>query len=227
MNLYRLDSYQLLLRAKDLYKATLLQSLVFGLLASVCWFIPQVYFLKNQKFTPSFLILLTLSWFGSFLFWGVTIVYQYGKLHNFNYSFSQAIILGLKRIFPALTTLILYLLIVISGTVLLIIPGFILAFTLMFSFFLVITNKATIFGALSESHRLVWRSFSSVMLVLSNPLLIYSALSLFIYLLVLKFTTIDQFYLFSIVTQTLVQILCLPYLFAVSLCLIQNLERRK
>lgn len=222
-----LDSFQLLLRAFNLYKTTFWPAILLSLFAAGCWFEPQFFFISTK--VPSLKLLL---WFipaglGALTLWTSIIIYQYGAMHIFDYSIEQALLLSLKRVIPTIIVLLLYLIIVACGTILLILPGFVFSITLMLSMFLVITNKSNIMDALLTSHKLIWPELPRVCLIMSVPIFIYLGPSLVSYLLIMNLVlSFEDFHYYATLAQAAIQILTLPYLFCVALCLMQDLEIR-
>jgi hypothetical protein len=227
VNQTSLDRYQILARAFKVYKTTLGPALIFSALGACSWFYPQLTIADPNQFSLTTFSRLIPAWIGAFIFWMGLIIYQYGSIHSFNYTPIQSLMLGLRRLIPGLIATLMYAVFVICGTLLLILPGLILSVTLMFSFFLVTTHKSGIMDSLFYSHRLVWGQFWRTSSIISTPILIHALLTIVSYLLLLLYSEPSHFYLYSTITQALIQIIILPYLFSVALCLMQDLEIRQ
>ncbi|MFO1257663.1 MAG: hypothetical protein U1E78_04520 [Gammaproteobacteria bacterium] len=222
-----LDSFQLLLRALTLYKSTFWPAALLSLFAAGCWFEPQFFFISTKDLSLKLALWFIPAGLGAFILWMSVVIYQYGAMHIFDYTIGHALLLSLKRLGPTVIVLLLYMVIVACGTILLILPGFILSMTLMLSIFLVVTNKSSIMNALLYSHNLIWPELLRVSLIISVPIFIYIAPSLVSYLLIMKLAlSFEHFHYYATLAQAFIQILTLPYLFCVALCLMQDLEIR-
>lgn len=82
---------------------------------------------------------------------------------------------GLRRLGPALFAFLLYILAMLVGLVLLIIPGLILMISLMLSFYIVTLENAGGLAAIKRSHRLVWGNWWRTATVITVASLIYMA----------------------------------------------------
>lgn len=222
-----LDSFQLLLRALTLYKTTFWPAILLSLFAAGCWFEPQFFFISTKDLSLKLIVWFIPAGLGAFALWMGLIIYQYGAMHIFDYTIGQSLLFSLKRLVPSTIVLLLYIIIVACGTILLILPGLILSITLMLSMFLVITNKSSMMDAFLYSHKLIWPELLRVSLIISVPIFIYLAPSLVSYLLIMKMTlTFEDFHYYATLAQAAIQIFTLPYLFCVTLCLMQDLEIR-
>lgn len=96
-------------------------------------------------------------------------------------SLGEALLLGLRRLLPLLAVTILYMIILILGFLLLLIPGIIFGLSLMFSFYIVLLEGKGPLAGLAESHRLVWGNWWRTLVIVS----VASVIVLAAYLLVL------------------------------------------
>jgi len=84
-------------------------------------------------------------------------------------SLSAALSTGLKKLLPVLIGLILYMVAVIVGSVLLVIPGIILMMSLFFYSMLIVVDDSGMVASLKTSHRLVWGNWWRTTTVLMVP----------------------------------------------------------
>lgn len=99
-----------------------------------------------------------------------------GTAHGVGAAFSS----GLPKVLPLLGSSLLFTLAVLVGCVLLVIPGLILMFSLIFFTYLIaLDNKGPIEG-LKESHKLVWGNWWRTVIVITIGGLIYFAIVLLI-----------------------------------------------
>lgn len=125
----------------------------------------------------------------------------------------------------------LYALIVLSGTMLLIVPGIILSVSLLFSFILVITENQPVLQTLTLSHRLVWGHWWHTVIVISIPLVIniaatLSGLLIIGGILVNHGLSFSKIYIASSLYTIVLQTLFIPLIFSVALVLLHDLRQR-
>jgi hypothetical protein len=137
---------------------------------------------------------------------------------------------ALQKFFPLILLTLLYALIVLSGTMLLIVPGIILAISLMFSFILLIIDNQNILQSLMMSHRLIWGRWWYTVFMMSFPFLINIILFL---ATLLAINLLSQHFYFSELYNTLsfffillMQAFILPFVFSVALLLIYHLKQK-
>lgn len=137
---------------------------------------------------------------------------------------------ALQKLLPLILLILLYALIVLSGTMLLIVPGLILAISLMFSFILLIIDNQNILQSLMTSHRLVWGNWWYTIFIMSFPILINVILFL---AAVLAINLLNAHYHFSAIHYTLsffsillIQAFILPFVFSVALLIIYHLKQK-
>ncbi|VAW52398.1 hypothetical protein MNBD_GAMMA06-777 [hydrothermal vent metagenome] len=99
---------------------------------------------------------------------------QYAVSNNGN--FGDAIILGAKKTLPVFLAMLLYMLAMMLGFVLLVIPGLILMLTLLFFQVLIVTEDKGIIESLKASHNLVWGNYWRTATVITIPLFVIYAL---------------------------------------------------
>lgn len=83
-----------------------------------------------------------------------------GRMHsvhaNREITVGESMSLSLSCMLPLVGSLLLYGLAVVAGSMLLLIPGVILAVSLMFAPYMVVIDRAGILDSLRQSHKLVW-----------------------------------------------------------------------
>ncbi|MDX2507767.1 MAG: hypothetical protein QNL62_25280 [Gammaproteobacteria bacterium] len=89
---------------------------------------------------------------------------------------TDAIILGLKKLWPVFLAMVLYMVAIMLGFVLLVIPGLILLLTLLFFQVLIVNEDAGVVESLKTSHRLVWGNYWRTATVITIPIFIIYAL---------------------------------------------------
>lgn len=145
-------------------------------------------------------------------------------------------ITAIKHALIKLPTLLLlavvYAIIVLSGTMLLIVPGIILAFSLMFSFILVLTDNQTMLQTLITSHRLVWGNWWHSFLTICMPLLLNIILSLTCFITVAEVAINAQLSLPTTILiltpiNAIIQMIMIPLILSVLLVLLHDLRQRK
>jgi hypothetical protein len=87
--------------------------------------------------------------------------------------YGQAVGVGLRKLFPVIGAVLLYILAVIVGSILLIVPGIILMLSLIFYMPLIVCDNQGPIAALKTSHRLVWGNWWRTMTVFMAPAFIY------------------------------------------------------
>ncbi len=231
------NSQQILEQGFMLYKQTFWASLPYALCATVLMMVPV---------TLSTLYMMKAGLTGhlNFALWGILACWLGGltllsglifRLYCFCYQvpshFIGSLQHSLSKLIPLLLLGALYCLIVLSGTMLLIIPGLIFIISLMFSFILAITDNQNVLQTLTMSHRLVWGHWWHVVCVISVPLLLNMAITLSVLLSVFIFFANLGSKLFEItialaLLNILIQTIFIPFIFAVSLVLLHDLRRR-
>jgi hypothetical protein len=102
------------------------------------------------------LVIVLLAMVFSIILYGAIV----GRMHSVHagreMTTSQAFSLGLSCMLPLIGFFILYALAIMGGSLLLLIPGLILAVTLMFGSYILIIDRAGVMDSLKQSHRLVW-----------------------------------------------------------------------
>ncbi len=196
----------------------------FGILFSL---LPRFFTLPSSLLVSFSVICLLVGFF----FIASMIFRIYCMAYQIPHHFSHALKEGAIKLFPLILLTLLYAIIVLSGTMLLIVPGIILAVSLMFSFVLLITDNQSILQALMTSHRLIWGHWWYALFIVSFPLLLNLLLTLmslvglmgiFIYFKL----SLVHFNLVSAMLGVIIQSLLLPFAFSTTLILIYHLKQK-
>lgn len=147
---------------------------------------------------------------------------------NMFYSLKQTFIKS-----PALLFLMFaYVLIVLSGAILFIIPGIIFAYSLMFSFVFALTENHTTLQTLIDSHQLVWRHWRHTFFTMTTPLLLNIVISFICFIAIAEYGLLMKIPSQSIakilaLANIFIQTLFIPYLLSVTIVLLHDLRLRK
>lgn len=87
--------------------------------------------------------------------------------------YGQAVGVGLRKLLPVIAAVLLYILAVMVGSILLLVPGIILMLSLVFYMPLIVCDNQGPITALKTSHRLVWGNWWRTMTVFLAPAFIY------------------------------------------------------
>lgn len=231
------NSQQVLEQGFSLYKLSFASALPYSFLAAILMIAPYslsiLYSMSNNivGHHKIWLWIMAISWLGGFTILSGLIFRLYCICYNVPSHFVSSIQQALFKLIPLLLLLALYCLIVLSGTMLLIIPGLILTISLMFSFILVITDNQNVLQTLTLSHRLVWGQWWHVACVISVPLLLNIIFTMSVLLSAILMLTKIQSKTMDIITTTtllniIVQTIFIPLIFSVVLVLLHDLRRR-
>lgn len=231
------NGHQILEQGFSLYKHAFASSLPYSLGAASLmiapYFLATLYASKNAitGYHPFVLWIIFIAWLTGFVLLSALIFRLYCICYNVTSHFMRSLIHALFKLIPLLLLTALYCLIVLSGTMMFIIPGLIFSISLMFSFILVITDNQNVFQTLTLSHRLVWGQWWHVACVICVPLLLNIIFSLTLLLgLILLLTklnfSITELTLGTLLLNIIVQSLFIPLIFSVVLVLLHDLRRR-
>lgn len=215
-----------------LYKQTLKIALPYSVIIACLVTLPSLFVLTPLwMHTPFYII----SGLCAFLTFGLSCALLF-RLYCFGNAVPCSVNIALKQTLVHLPTLlyilVLYCIIVLSGTMLLIIPGVILAFSLQFSFIIALTDNESVLQSLISSHRLVadhwWHTFS-IMITLFLFALIMNLISLLCILAILSLLslTLASAILIIFPVSIIIQSLMLPLILNTSLVLLNDLKRRQ
>lgn len=217
---------------KSSYKRVSLLAFIasFFFLAPLYWpYITLTSEVHISQHSVTHLLMLTISWLLSLIF-SLGLLFKLhclcSGIHN---STMQAIKQSLYRFVSVLLVGALYLIIVFSGTMLLIVPGFILSITLMFSFMMVINENKGVLQSLLASHQLVWGNWWHTFIVMSVPLLLNIIIMLLAFVLLVSIFSktlfhITGWYYYVFALHTILQSLLLPLTFSIALVLFNDLR---
>lgn len=219
----------------ELYKRGLRQVIGFALLANTFFLMPlyshHVIPSQEDSFITSAL-LVVICWIAS-LTLSLALIFH---LHCLCYGITCSAVQSLKqacyRLIPTLLVLALYIIIVVSGTMVLILPGFILSVSLMFAFLLCLNENKGVFMSLMTSHQLVWGQWWHTFIVMSVPLLLTLTLFLALFLLIAGIFSnalfnIQGWYYYLFGAQLILHSLLLPFTYSVALVLFNDLRVRQ
>ncbi len=229
------NSQQILEQGFTLYKQTFWVSLPYALCATVLMMVPvtlsSLHMMKAGHHSDFALWVILACWLGGLTLLSGLIFRLYCFCYQVPSHFIGSLQHSLSKVISLLLLGALYCLIVLSGTMLLIIPGLIFIISLMFSFILVITDNQNVLQTLTMSHRLVWGNWWHVASVISVPLLLNMAITLTVVLSVfILFTNLgsklSEITIAVALLNILIQTIFIPFIFAVSLVLLHDLRRR-
>ena len=145
-----------------LFRACFNQVVAISILATFVSQIPSLFMVGSledgnlPELGGSLIIAVLLSLLLSVVFYG-TIVARIHSVHQgVEQSFSESFTLGLNCMIPLLVCMLIYGFAVVLGSVLLIIPGIIVAISLLFAPYILVIERESIFNSLSRSHKLIW-----------------------------------------------------------------------
>lgn len=233
------DKLSIIEQGFHLYKHIFWLALPYSLLATIFIFIPQLFIDIKPPFhieqlgqNLPLIASAILCWLLGFILLGALLFRIYCITSQLPLTFIDSITHILFKLIPLIMLGILYALMVISGTLFLIIPGIILAVSLMFSFILFITDNQNVLQTLLTSHRLVWGHWWHSLLVMSFPLLIDIAVS---FAVLLGLIGAYHYYHASLTTlyfaigffNAVIQALFIPLIFSNALILLNDLRARQ
>lgn len=222
-----------------LYRASLRYVYACALLSTFFFLLPVYWhYLKNASFFSATETQNSVSYLLYFLSWLISSILMTGVLfnlhcfcHGIKNTSKQMIIHCCSRFITVLLTLASYLIIILSGTALLIIPGFILSVSLLFSFLMVVNENKNVLQSLISSHQLVWENWWHTFIVISVPFILNLSLTLLCFLALMKLFPLPvfekQWFILSFMTQLILQSILLPLTFSVAITLFNDLRIRQ
>jgi len=231
-----LDINETLQNGWALFKCTYTKLLPFTFVAAVVLFLPLCWPTQDTRsallsLSPWFGIL-SATWLLAFLILCAALYHLYHLKEKIPCQTGFCIRHVCSQFFSLLILISLYGLIVMSATMMLIIPGILLAISLMFAFMIHLTTGQNVSHCLFESHQLVWgnwwRTLLTVSLVLLNDLILVFLISALIIALGSQFNLATPI-LYKLVAggTILLQTLLLPWVLSTMLCLFDNLNKIK
>lgn len=135
-----------------------------------------------QSFGAQMILTFLVAYIVGMVFYNAVYSRMGALAYNRDGSAGDAVKVGLRKVFPALLALILYMLAVIVGSILLIIPGVILMVSLFLYMPLIICDNEGPVSALTTSHRLVWGNWWRTLAVFMAPffvaMIVYMAIGM-------------------------------------------------
>ncbi len=231
------SSQQVLEQGFALYKHAFTRSAPYAFLAALLMIMPytlSMLYSATHGMTTHHQIslwIIAIAWLGGFTILSGLIFRLYCICYNVPSHFVGSIVHAVFKLIPLILLLMLYCLIILSGTMLLIIPGLIFTISLMFSFILVITDNQNVLQTLLLSHRLVWGQWWHVACVICIPLLLNIIFTLAILLSSILFLTkmqamVGDILLTVTVLNIAIQTIFIPLIFSIMLVLLHGLRRQ-
>jgi hypothetical protein len=155
------------------------------------------------------------------------IIYRLDNLvHGQPDSFVEALQFGFTKLPSSFFAMVLYVIAIMVGSLLLLIPGLILMESLaLYLYFIVIENKGAI-AALRASHGLVWGNWWNTMAVFTPPMIIWLAVMLTVGIVIGLLGMAANQVLIQVVTN-LLSVFVTPYFFTLGFVQYHNLKLRK
>lgn len=226
------DAIAILEESAHLYRETFSFTIFYSTIIAVLLSLPFFFISSPHWFQYPHVSLLIIASLIAFIFSNALLFHLYcycsNVPSNMFYSLKQTFIKSPALLFLMFT----YVLIVLSGAILFIIPGIIFAYSLLFSFVFALTENQTTLQTLMNSHQLVWRHWRHTFFTMSTPLLLNIVISLIFFVAIAEYSI-----LMKIPSQTIgkiialvnivIQALFIPYLLSVTIVLLHDLRLRK
>lgn len=222
-----------------LYTTNLRKVSLLSFLAMLSFLIPiYLPFLSEQTRTTSLptnnseWLITGICWFIALVIASGLLFYLHCLYYGIRNTLPKVLKHALSRSFILLVVGIFYVAFVFSGTMLLLIPGFILSISLMFSFLLALNENKGALQSLLVSHKLVWGHWWHTFLTISIPVIINAIMSMILFLgialMVMKLPSLGmQHYILIFATQLILHTVLMPFPFCVALVLLNDLRIRK
>ncbi|NOV31935.1 YciC family protein [Methylomonas sp. ZR1] len=141
-------------------------------------------------------------------------------------SFSEAITAGFRAFPSMLFAALLYMVAIIVGYILLLIPGLILTLSLMFYLYFIVIDGLGGYRALRASHSLVWGHWWRTATIFTVPMIIWMAVMFALGFLMAFLAPADNQVLMQIL-MNLLSVFFMPYFFALGYVQFHDLKLRK
>ncbi|VAW79462.1 hypothetical protein MNBD_GAMMA13-1200 [hydrothermal vent metagenome] len=222
------------------YKNVVGLALLAGILSNLPNFFEPRTIAENQLANPgqmvTFVVATFASMFVGFIFYNAMVWRINAIATGTNATFGSSMQKGIKKLLPVFGGMILYLLVVMLGSMLLLIPGLILMLSLFFYSLLIVIDNRGALQSLKTSHNLVWGNWWRTATVISIPgiliMVVYVALGViagvFGIMGDVDATTMDtgMTMIISIVGIT-ASVIGLPLFYAIALTQMHDLKLRK
>ena len=145
-------------------------------------------------------------------------------------SFGEGLWIGLKK-FPAMFFgMFLYMIAVMVGTLLLVVPGIILWLSLLFYVYFIVVENSSAYGALKASHKLVWGNWWRTLMVFMVPgimlMVVYMVIGLLVAVLGIEAATSTPLNLVDIFSNLIIGVI-MPYFYALGYVQYRDMKLRK
>ncbi|MBD9359399.1 hypothetical protein [Methylomonas fluvii] len=141
-------------------------------------------------------------------------------------SFSEAITAGFRAFPSTFLAAFLYMVAIIVGYILLLVPGLILTLSLMFYLYFIVIDGLGGYRALRASHSLVWGHWWRTATIFTVPMVIWMAVLFAMGFLMAFLATADNQVLMQIL-MNLLSVFFMPYFFALGYVQFHDLKLRK
>jgi len=161
-----------------LFRASLPRVIVLAFVGTLAGQLPNMLVTDPQSISAvstTLLLAVLASLLLSLGFYGAVVGRMNGEAQQQPLSAGDALALGLRRLLPLVAVTVLYMVIMMLGFLLLIIPGIIFGLSLMFSFYVVLLEGKGPLAGLAESHRLVWGNWWRTLVIISVATVIVMA----------------------------------------------------
>lgn len=238
-----LSTGKLLDNTMQLYRSSFTKSLPFVIIIALLTSMPNPWMAHSlgaddQLVQDPFALLKGVNIAASFIIVLVNLVLYIAVIHviaavmnNSYQNIASSLIIGLRKFIPILIASIVYVIALVSGTLLLIIPGVILSMSLIFFMPLMVVDNQGIIESLTSSHRLVWGEWWRTSTVLTIPVLFYCIFLILMLILSLSLSSVEEVLsgtsLFSATGNILLNILLLPFFLSIVLVQLNDLKLRK
>ena len=165
-----------------LFAASIKSSFILALLAALAALLPAMIMQHRMGGDPTAFVQGGMGIFMLFYLIGVLIslvlysalIYKVNSIAlNQQVGYGQAVSVGLRKLLPLILAGILYILAVMVGSILLLVPGIILSVSLIFYVFLIVCDNQGPISALTASHKLVWGNWWRTITVFLAPFFVY------------------------------------------------------
>lgn len=234
---YPPNQFGIIKEALKLYKENFWISLSFAFPATLAYFVPSFLTGSNVSLITKWdqnalqVLAIVFGWVVGILLQSALIFKVYCTINHSPCRWLSALQEAFYKLFSLLLLTALYVLMVLSGTMLLIIPGIILALSLSFSFILVIIENQTVLQNLTLSHRLVWGHWWYTAGLMLFVFLLNACAYMVLFLAVFTLCPQCDYQHFStqvtfFAANVLLQTLFMPFIISTALLLLEDLRKR-
>ena len=183
----------------------------------------------SKTLVPSLLSMLV-----GFVFMNAMMVRIHATAHDRNIGMGASLGIGVKKLLPVFVGMIIYMVAILLGMVLLVIPGIILMLSLAFYQMLIVVDDNRTFESLRASHRLVWGNWWRTATVFLVPAVLYLVIYVVLGLVLGLFIPLTEgeggrttLELAINVMTVAVSTFSMPLFYSVALTLLNDLKLRK